>query len=359
MRADPAVKILIVEDNPADVAMLRDACETQARFACELTVVERLAEGAAAVRAGRFAVVLLDLGLPDAQGLDTLRRFMRLAPPPVLVLTGLHDENAGLEAVRQGAQDYLVKDEIRPRAVARAVLYAIERRRTTDELERSRARLRRLAERLLAVREAERTRISREIHDVLGQQLTGLKMDLRWLARHAVPPATDDQLATLRGRIAESENLADETIDLVQRLALELRPGVLDQLGLVEAVRDAARRFEARTTVALDLELPETGGPMPPELATACFRIFEEVLTNIARHAAAHRVLVAFTRTESAIELVVRDDGRGFAPATVQDSLGIVGMTERAKLLDGTVAIESAPGQGCTVRVRLPLTTST
>lgn len=215
-------------------------------------------------------------------------------------------------------------------------------------------RMRELTNRLNAVREDERTRISREVHDVLGQLLTGIKMDLRWLDRRLVAGGTD--LAALRARLSEADSLADQTIQTVQRIAVELRPSALDSLGLYAAVRDEARRFETRTGVATQVEI---GGhrQAPAAVATALFRILQELLTNVARHAGATAVSLRLAGDESVWELQVSDNGIGVAdePWAEGMSLGLFGMRERAEAIGGTFEIRRGAGGGTVAAVRVPV----
>jgi len=219
-----------------------------------------------------------------------------------------------------------------------------------EELQRSFDELRALAGRLQEVREEERTRVSREIHDQLGQALTAIKIDVSALVRHQGSDADQD------ARRTSILKLVDETIQSVRRIATELRPGILDDLGLVATVEWAGEEFEARTGTACRLELPGDEPSIDPESATAVFRILQETLTNVARHAAASRVDVRLARDGRELTLEVRDNGRGMAAdgAGKRRSLGILGMRERAMLLGGTLTITGVPGQGTTVRVSIP-----
>jgi PAS domain S-box-containing protein len=225
------------------------------------------------------------------------------------------------------------------------------RRRHDEEISRSREELRALAARLQSVREDERTRISREVHDELGQALTGLRLDLSWL----------------RGRLKDRPELAervhsavtriDGTIDTVRRIATELRPSVLDHLGLLAAVEWQAQEFEKRTGIPVRLELSSAHPALDDARATTVFRILQESLTNVARHAGANRVHIALALGLDAVTLRVADDGRGISEAerTSLRSLGLVGIRERAIACGGECTIEGHVGQGTTVNARIPL----
>jgi signal transduction histidine kinase len=220
-------------------------------------------------------------------------------------------------------------------------------------LRASERQLRALAARVETAREDERKRISREIHDQLGQQLTSVKLDIAWLARRC---PTAPETADVRERLAAISSLVDTTVTTVRRLATELRPGVLDDLGLEDALAWQASEFTRHSGIPVAVEAPDHGARIGDEHATTLFRCFQEILTNVARHANATSVAARLTREDDVIVLEVSDDGRGITPEEVakMTSLGLVGMRERAILLDGTFRIEGAPGHGTTVTIRLP-----
>jgi signal transduction histidine kinase len=257
-------------------------------------------------------------------------------------------------------------------AIENAALYEAERS--------ARRQLGDLASYLQTAREKERTRIAREIHDVFGQILTALKMDLSWLSRRL--PQDQPQLAA---KAVTMSDLVDSAIHTVRRVATELRPGLLDDLGLVAAIEWQAEAFAVRTGIDVELDLggadptgtqtgvPEEAVPYPldtvedggadagsatgRDLATAIFRIFQETLTNVGRHAGATHLQVKLETTAGQLLLTVRDNGAGITSEQINDprSLGLVGMRERARHWGGEVDIQGTPGQGTTVIVRVPL----
>jgi len=234
-----------------------------------------------------------------------------------------------------------------PQHVIALVEDITEHKRSEHALQRSLAQLRALTARLQSVREEERTRVAREIHDELGQALTAIKIDVASLI-HAVPADEQPQR-----NIQSILRLVDETIQSVRRIATELRPGILDDLGLIAAVEWAADEFQTRTGTTVNVDVPDVDVAMDPERATALFRIFQETLTNIARHAHATEVSVRLTHSDSHLTLEVQDNGRGMdeAQLTAGRSLGIVGMRERALLVGAELTIRSTPGDGTTVMV--------
>jgi PAS domain S-box-containing protein len=225
-----------------------------------------------------------------------------------------------------------------------------ENKRAEQELRASSEQLRNLAAHLLSVREEERARISREVHDELGQSLTAVKMDLAWLAGRL--PRRNGQMLK---RIRSTRQLADSIIQSIRRISTELRPAVLD-LGLAAAVEWQVQEFQARSGIQCKVRLL-TREVVASNASTAMFRIFQETLTNVARHAKATRAEVVLQKQGDRLVLLIRDNGRGFdqADPSLSKSLGVLGMRERAAILGGRVNISSAPGKGTTVTAWIPL----
>ncbi len=227
-----------------------------------------------------------------------------------------------------------------------------ERKRAQQQLTFSHDQLRKLTARLESVREEERILIAREIHDELGQSLTGVKLELSLL---------QDQLSEARpallNRLESISNLVDATIQSVRRIATELRPVVLDQLGLIPAIEWQAQEFQTRTKIQCRLDICLRNAPLSHAASTAMFRIFQEILTNVARHAKASVVNITLQEQAGGLVLEVRDNGCGVTDAQLADpqSLGLVGMRERALLLGGETTCTGIAGAGTTVRVRIPL----
>jgi signal transduction histidine kinase len=201
------------------------------------------------------------------------------------------------------------------------------------------------------IREGEKSRIARELHDELAQALTALKMDTIWLRDNA--PAQPDKAVA---KLAEMVSMLDTTVAATRRIAADLRPLLLDDLGLAPAIEWLAHTFTQRTgvpcAVSVDEELE-----LPEPYATAVFRIVQESLANVGKHAQATEAGVVIARTGQAVMLEVRDNGQGFATAAPRKphSLGLMGLRERAQLLKGTVSIDSRPGKGTRVQVRIPV----
>jgi len=227
-----------------------------------------------------------------------------------------------------------------------------DRKQADEQLRTSREQLRALSLYLESVREEERTNLAREIHDELGSLLTGLKIDLSWLAKKT----SREQELTL-AKIKSMYELIDEAIQTVKRISTELRPGVLDDLGLSAAIEWAGQEFEKRTEIKLEF----TSGPkdiiLDGDRSTAIFRIFQEALTNIVRHANATKVRISLKQDGDRVILRIRDNGKGIDKKQLSDpkAFGLIGMRERAMSKGGDVKISGTPGGGTTIIVSIPL----
>jgi PAS domain S-box-containing protein len=231
------------------------------------------------------------------------------------------------------------------------------RKRAEAAVEQANEQLRALAARLDEAREEEGIRIARELHDQLGRCLTTMKMDVGWIEREL----SSAELASENGRAVLEKvrgigQAIDETVQMVRRISAELRPRVLDDLGLAAAIEWQARDFQKRSGVECLLNLPEDDLRISRAQATALFRIFQESLTNVARHAQATKVWVHLGEEDGAIVLEIEDDGVGISLERLAErrSLGLLGMRERATVFGGAVEIAGAPGQGTTVMARIP-----
>lgn len=303
-------------------------------------------------------LILSDYALPAFDGCEALTIARTRAPDvPFIYVTGTMGEEVAIETLKSGATDYVLKtrlSRLMP-AVERALREADERRqrkRAVEKLRQSHQQLRALTAYLQHVREEERTRIAREVHDELGQALTGLKMDVSWLAGRL--PRRFRELAEKARVMADH---IDATIQTVRRIATELRPGILDDLGLVAAIEWQAAEFQRRTGIrcVVACSIPDT--LWDQDFNTAFFRIFQEVLTNIVRHAGANEVNVELAWRADRLVLTVRDNGRGITEEEITNtkSIGLLGIRERAELLGGSVSFQGAPGRGTTVTASIPL----
>jgi PAS domain S-box-containing protein len=222
-----------------------------------------------------------------------------------------------------------------------------------QQLRDSRQRLQALSRQLISTQEKERRRLARELHDEIGQTLTAISVNLQ--------AASVARGAASQTHLAEAITIVDRAIEQVRHLSLDLRPSILDDLGLEAALRWYADRQIRRTGLAIHLDTNVAANRLPAELETVCFRVAQEALTNVARHAQARRVWIELQQRASAVELHIRDDGIGFDPKTARKraaqgaSVGLLGMQERVELLGGQFTLESRPGQGTSIHAHFAL----
>lgn len=230
-----------------------------------------------------------------------------------------------------------------------------QRKQHEHELESSREQIRRLWAFVQSVREAEQKRLARELHDELGQLITAMKLDLGWL-RRSLPKGE----RFLEDKVADLDVLVEASLDAQRRLLAGLRPRVLDEVGLSAACQWLLQELQRSSGLTYQLCVSHAEFILSDELATAIFRIVQEALTNVARHAQASHVRVSLVQDEQILTVRIADDGRGFAPGQLDKSLsfGLLGIRERAHLLGGELSINSAPSQGAAIEIALPLTTA-
>jgi PAS domain S-box-containing protein len=231
------------------------------------------------------------------------------------------------------------------------VLDVTERTKTQQKLQQVNAELYSLSSHLQDIRETERTAIAREIHDELGQQLTGLKIDALWVEKKL---RNGDKV--VQAKLSDMVMLINDTISTVRRISSQLRPVILDDLGLIAALEWQAQENEKRTGIPTHFTSTHSDLELEKGLATNIFRVYQEALTNIARHSAATRVDVTFEKAKDYIELIICDNGRGFELTNARNgSFGLIGMNERAAMINGVLNVSSEVGIGTTVSLRVPI----
>ena len=361
----PTCKILIVEDDSGLLLALQEMLDGPDRD----IVTAQSGEGALRrVLKNDFAVILLDVKMPGMDGFATAQLIRSRAGSrntPIIFLTGSdQDAVSRFRGYQVGAVDYLVKPIV-PAVLRSKVAVFINlfryntaltreiagRKVIEEDLRTAEVRLRAFAAQIESVREDERTRASRAIHDDLGQVLTGLKMDLSWLEKRL--PAEQREAA---GKMKSMLRTVDTTIQSVRRISAALRPQMLDDVGLIGTLKWQAKEFRIRTGIRCKLDLPAEEPALDRAGSTAAFRILQEVLTNVARHAGATRVDISLRVDTGHLILQIADNGRGVSEAQLRDpkSLGLLGIREHAFLLGGKVDIEGKSGKGTTVTLSIP-----
>ncbi|WP_181259223.1 hybrid sensor histidine kinase/response regulator [Pseudoduganella armeniaca] len=319
---------------------------------CHLRRVETAPEFQAALNEP-VDLVLSETELPQFSAALALQSLQRSAPDiPLVIVTESSEEGEAVELLRRGALDYVLKDRLG--RLCQSVRLAVERARMLRRLDVKRREMEHLSLRLVQAEELERRRLARELHDELGQRLTALNLQV-----HRLQPHAD---AALHAVWCDARQGVADMVAQVRTMSVNLRPPELDHLGLQAAIGHLLqRRFEGvwAHRVFEYVGLPQRLSPL---LEITCYRIVQESLTNIARHARASNVVVEMIGGADELDIIVRDNGAGFEPTQWHQRMardprgGIVGMRERAHLLGGTLTIDSRPGRGTRVAATLPLT---
>lgn len=350
------IRILLLEDSATDADLVRHALR-HSGIAFTLECVDHRTGFIQQLEKRPPDLILSDFSLPSIDGYTALALAREKHPDaPFIFVTGTLGEEVAIETLKKGATDYVLKHRVSRLvpSVHRALREAKERaqrRRAEEQLRESHEQLRALSVHLQHVREEERIRIAREVHDELGQALTGLKLQLTWLMSHL-----PRQMQNLHERSRSMAESIDETIHAVRRISTELRPGLLDTAGLLAAIEWQANQFQRQTGLQCRVKAAIKERLFDQDLNTAFFRIFQETLTNVVRHAHATRVEVRLAEVGNHIVLEVKDNGRGISEAEMHNtkSIGLLGMRERAALLGGEVRVRGQAGKGTTVSVRIP-----
>jgi signal transduction histidine kinase len=372
--------ILIVDDTPINLGVVVNYLES---YGFGIRIARSGETALKRVKYNRPDIILLDILMPGMDGLETCRRLKAgkaTRDIPVIFmtsLTGAEDKVKGFEA---GAVDYVTKPLHQEEVLARVKTHLrlqdltlnlqeknrqlelsgqVERARLFEAIEQQREQLRALNQKLTEVQEAERKQLARELHDELGQALTAISINLA-----AIAPEVGDCSPSLQTRLTESQALADQTLEQIRELSFRLRPAMLDDLGLTPALQWYVRQYAQRVNFAIQLELVNLEERLPAHVETALYRICQEALTNVTRHAQANNVQVRVQRTGATVLARVEDDGQGFDVKHVfngglpQQGIGLLGMRERVALLGGSFNIQSELGHGTHLAIELPLENS-
>ncbi|MCB0213694.1 MAG: response regulator, partial [Anaerolineae bacterium] len=326
-------------------------------------------------------VILLDVLLPGMDGFETCRH-LKAEPTtediPIIFMTSLTSTEDKVKGFEAGAVDYVTKPLHQEEVLARIkthlrlrdltlnlekknrqleVSTRVEKMRLFEAVSQQREQLRALNSKLTQVQEAERTQLARELHDEMGQALTAISLNLTAVFE-TLPP---EIAPTIKERLAEASWLADQTLEQVRELSLNLRPPMLDDLGLVPTLLWYIKRYTQRVNIDVNFETVGLEDRMASIVETAVYRIVQEALTNIAKHAkTAKNVQIRLERSVTAIVVLIKDDGRGFDVAKVMgdqssnSGIGLLGMQERVKLLRGNFNVESQLDQGTCLSIAIP-----
>jgi signal transduction histidine kinase len=347
MQTNP-LKILVVEDNQGDFLLLKENIQLAKIIVGELQLAGTLSEAKDYLQHNKPDIVFLDLYLPDSSGLESFSQLKDdMAASAVIVLSGLSDTKAALEAITLGAQDYLAKGEFDEKLLEKTMAYSMERKRNVETL---RERQRAITEATIKGQENEREQLGLELHDNINQILATARLYL--------------DFATSEGSIKKefvlkSKGYISDAIEEIRRLSKALLPPTLEEFGLMMAMDELTDSLSLTGNFRIEkkwCDFREQG--LQKDQKLTIYRIVQEQLNNIIKHACAKTVTVFLHQHEevgnSIVELLIKDDGKGFDPAQRRNGVGLRNICSRAELFGGTVTIQSKPGQGCELKVIFP-----
>jgi len=368
--------ILIVDDTPVNLAVLVDYLTD---YGFNIRIARTGETALQRVHYDAPDIILLDVLMPGIDGFETCRLLKAdaaTAEIPVIFMTSLASAEDKIRGFEVGAVDYVTKPLQQAEVLARITTHLqqhkmtqqlrseqrlllasskAERERLFAAVRQQRSQLRALTGKLTDVQERERRQLARELHDEMGQALTAIRMNLAAVEKGLPPTAT----AHLRERLTEAASLTEQTLEQVRELSLDLRPPMLDDLGLVPTLRWYVKRYSSRTAIQTGLTILGTERRLSATIETALYRVLQEALTNVARHAAAETVHLTLQYQATDVMAHVADNGCGFDVDAISareiGSMGLLGMRERLLLLGGKFQIESAIGKGTTLCFALPL----
>ncbi|MEM5785798.1 MAG: response regulator [Syntrophobacteraceae bacterium] len=352
----PLIRTLLIEDDEDDFVLIRSVLTEVASARYVTTWVRTYAEAVRELNNGKYDICLLDYRLGTRNGLEILQKVSDCPDkPPIIILTGEGDYNVDIEAMKWGAADYLLKDQINEGTLERTIRYAIERRKAEFALRQSEKQLNYLSSQLLLVQENERRKVASELHDNLGQVLSAVKYNIESVLSRM--PAGD----TLTSELGQVIPLIQGAVEHVRNIYTQLRPTLLDDLGVEATLNWYCREFEsANNDIRVDKEFGVAEEKIPESLKLVIFRIVQDAMENIAAHSSANNVWLSLIRENRAFRLDIRDDGKGFDVAGImsmtspEGGLGLRSMKRRAELSGGVMEIFSKAGMGTTVHVLWP-----
>jgi signal transduction histidine kinase len=341
--------ILVVEDNLGDFTLIEDFIMERINFpVIDHASSFREAETLLLAAENDYNIVLLDLSLPDKNGENLIQEIIALCKNiPVVVLTGYSDFTFGVKSLNMGVADYLAKEDLNAMNLYKSIVYSTERKKISSDLEESEKQVRSFANQLNNALEEERAHIAREIHDEFGQQLTGLKMSLSALRRLKESPSAQEELINT---LVEDVNVS---IEMVRRIANELRPALIDKLGLPVAIEWLVTEFSKKTGVSGKVNIPSAPLILDKTVEINVFRICQEALTNIAKHAQATEVNIEIRHVKDQWTFKISDNGVGIGSQTLKNSLsmGLLNMKERSYLIGAILNVRNNSPSGTMIEL--------
>jgi signal transduction histidine kinase len=358
------LKILILEDSPLDVELIRTRLKKEFNF-IDRVVYEQKAYLDELVNFSPD-IILSDFSMPQFNGLEALALLQRsMVTCPFIIITGAIDEETAVSCIKAGANDYLLKDRLTrlPAAIKHSIAQhkaQIEKEESRKALEKSHVRLRDLLNRLEIIRDEEKKRISMEIHDQLGQELTANKLGLFYVKQQLIDHELDIQKSEMiKEKIDDLIQLSGNTLKTVRRIAHQLRPVILKDLGLISAIEWMINRVKENSGINWEFINKLNDDHFNEAFTNSAYRIIQEAITNVLRHADAQNCWLSLSEVESDLYISIKDDGNGFDlhKRKQNGKLGLFGMEERVIQWQGSLSIKSNIEKGTEIIFKIPMHT--
>ena len=357
MAKERKVRVLLIEDDEDDYTLVRDLLREVPHVEYEVEWAPTYEEALKAIETPAHDVCLLDYRLGERNGIEFLYEAIgRKYRVPIIFLTGQGNLEVDMEAMKAGTVDYLVKGEISSPLLDRSIRYAIEQRKILENLRESEGQCRALSSQILAAQETERRNIAGEIHDSIGQTVTAVK----FAASNAMDELRQGNTRKAETKLESVLSMLQNAADEVRRIQMDLRPSMLEDIGIEATINWFCREFQkVYSTIQIEKKIGVEEGEIRQSLKITLYRIIQEAFNNIAKHSKGDRAALSLERDHNGILLTIKDNGLGFdlgeARKKFRKGMGLSSMKERAELSGGSFAIESAKGQGTTIRASWPL----
>ncbi|MBN2061176.1 MAG: response regulator [Deltaproteobacteria bacterium] len=352
------IRVLLIEDDEDDYKIIKETLSEIQHVQISLEWVSEIKRVPEKIRSNEYDICLMDYRLEGTNGIDLMKDMVEKGfEAPFIFLTGYGDHEIDLLSMKSGAADYLEKGEIDPGILERSIRYSIERKRHINALRISEQRLHLLSAKLAEAQEDERKGLAREIHDGIGSNLVAIKYALESiLVRMRRNKSLEQDLS-----IEQVLDYVKDAIKEAQRISSDLRPSVLDDMGLGASVRWICRRYsEIYPGIRIRRRLNPKEIDVPLSLKVVIFRVLQEAMNNVVKHSGADAVYLNIRTTDERLTMIIRDNGHGFSPDValgkeIEGGVGLISMKERIEMSGGSLEISSEEAKGCVIKAVWPI----
>lgn len=355
-----SVRVLLVEDDEDDYVLFRDVISEIKYFHIDLTWINDCQHILHAAERNMHDIYIVDYLLGGCTGIDILNTLKENGiRKPVIILTGHSDHDIDVQAMEEGAADYLEKETITPQLLERVIRYSLQKSEAMEMMRESENRLRQLSMQLINTQEDERKRIAKELHDSIGSNLAAVKFEIQ---KQIADSKKRRSSIDIDHQFTYLMDIVHQTIEETRRICHNLRPPVLDDLGIVLAINWYCRNFlKAYSNITIDTDIGITEAEIPEHVKVVIFRVIQEAFTNVTKHSGADKVELIFEKSDDKIILVIRDNGSGFdvngemSQKDHSGGMGLLSMNERVSYSGGILLLCSEKGKGTEIRASWPV----